>query len=45
MSTEDTKKKWTAAETGRKGGKKSKRTLTAQQARAMVAARAAKKVI
>ena len=45
MSTEGTKKKWTAAEMGRKGGKKSKRVLTSEQARAMVAAREAKKVI
>ena len=44
MSTESTKKKWTAAEMGRKGGKISKRILTADQARAMVAAREAKKI-
>jgi hypothetical protein len=34
---------WTAQEMGRKGGKISKRTLTAKQARAMVRAREAKR--
>ena len=36
-------KKWTAQEMGRKGGKISKRVLTAEQARAMVIARERKK--
>jgi hypothetical protein len=37
------KKLWTAAEMGRKGGLKSRRTLTPEQARAMVQAREAKR--
>ena len=38
-----TKKIWTPAEMGRKGGKKSRRVLTPEQARAMVEAREKKK--
>ena len=34
---------WTASEMGKKGGKKSKRVLTPEQARVMVAARERKK--
>lgn len=37
------KKVWTAAEMGRKGGKKSRRSLTPEQARAMVQARERKR--
>jgi len=37
------KKKWTPAEMGKKGGKKSRRELTTDQARRMVDAREAKK--
>lgn len=38
-----TKKTWTAAEMGRKGGKISKRVLTPEQAREMVRIREEKK--
>jgi len=38
-----TKKIWTAEEMGRKGGKKSRRVLTPDQARMMVQVREAKK--
>lgn len=37
------KKVWTPAEMGRKGGKISRRTLTPEQARAMVVAREKKR--
>jgi hypothetical protein len=37
------KKVWTASEMGRKGGKKSKRVLTSEQARAMIRAKMEKK--
>jgi len=37
------KKTWTAAEMGRKGGRISRRVLTAEQARAMVRARMEKR--
>lgn len=37
------KKIWTAVDMGRKGGLKSRRTLTAEQARAMVSARVARR--
>jgi hypothetical protein len=39
------KKIWTPAEMGRKGGKKSRRTLSSEQARAMVDAREKKRKI
>lgn len=37
------KKVWTASEMGRKGGKKSRRVLTPEQARAMIQAKMKKK--
>lgn len=40
---EDGVKQWTAQKMGRKGGKASRRTLTPEQARAMVEAREAKR--